>query len=263
MQTAHRQIDRQAAGLVVSIHDVSPLTAEPVRDMLADLADWGVARTSLLVIPDHHHRGRFVEDEMFCEWLRALVAAGHEVVAHGYYHQRERRGGEGIAARLVTERYTAGEGEFFDLPEDEATIRLERAKSEFAVAGLSPTGFIAPAWLLGDEAMRAVRRAGFRYTTRIGQIEDFAGEGRIYRSQSLVYSVRAAWRRVVSLGWNSLLLRALRHRPLVRIGLHPPDWRFPAIRRHAQNCLVRALAGREALTYDGWLERQTALPANR
>ena len=248
----------QARGLVVSIHDVSPRTRAVTERMLADLAALGVARTSLLVIPDHHRRGHFRDDPGFCAWLRDCVGAGHEAVVHGYFHVRDPRPGGGAWTRLVTESYTAGEGEFYDLGEAEAFARVTRAREEFRAAGLDPAGFIAPAWLLGAEAGRAVARAGFQYTTRLGVVEDLA-RGAAHRSQSLVYSVRAAWRRATSLGWNSLLLRVLGDRPLVRVGLHPPDWAFPAIRDHARNCLRRALATREALPYDDWLGRQRAL----
>jgi predicted deacetylase len=258
MQTTVRNSARQAQGLVVSIHDVSPRTRDVTEKMLADLAGLGVHKVSLLVIPDHHHKGHFLKDSGFCEWLRAGTASGHEAVVHGYFHQREASGGEGAWSRLVTESYTAGEGEFYDMEEAMAFDRVTRALGEFREAGLAPVGFIAPAWLLGDDAGRAVKRAGFQYTTRLGCVEDLAN-GAGYQSQSLVYSVRAAWRRVTSLGWNSLLLRMLGDRPLVRVGLHPPDWKYPAIRRHALKCIARALAAREAITYEDWLARQRAL----
>jgi predicted deacetylase len=258
MQTTVRNSAVQARGLVVSIHDVSPRTREVTEKMMADLSALGVGRVSLLVIPDHHHKGHILKDSGFCEWLRGSTAAGNEAVVHGYFHQREPRGGEGAWNRLVTESYTAGEGEFFDMDEAEAFARVTKAEAEFREAGLAPTGFIAPAWLLGEEAGRAVKRAGFQYTTRIGVVEDLQ-HGESHASQSLVYSVRAGWRRAMSVGWNGLLLRMLGDRPLVRVGLHPPDWQYPAIRRHALKCIVRALAGREAITYEDWLGRQRAL----
>lgn len=258
MQTRELKQSPQARGLVVSIHDVSPRTWEATRAMMEDLSAQGVRRISLLVIPDHHHKGHFLKDAAFCEWLRDCVAGGHEAVAHGYFHQREARGGEGAWDRLVTQSYTAGEGEFYDLAEGEAYSRAARALGEFREAGLAPEGFIAPAWLLGEAAERGVARAGFQYTTRIGQVEDLVRGGK-YASQSLVYSVRARWRRVASLGWNSLLLRSLGDRPLVRIGLHPPDWKYAAICSHARKCLARALASRESITYEDWLGRQRAL----
>jgi len=241
--------------LVVSIHDVSPLTQDKVKAMLGDLRAAGVRQTSLLVIPDHHQKAPIIKDLAFCEWVRSLVAEGHEVVLHGYYHRRP--SGGGLGSTLVTEYYTAGEGEFFDLNEAEATARLKKAKGEFAANGLNSLGFIAPAWLLGAEAEQAVRKCGFEYTTRLGTFLDFRGDA-VTRSQSLVWSVRSGWRRQVSLLWNRYLFGRLKNHPLMRIGLHPPDWDHAAIRNQVLKLVRVALAGREAITYEGWLGRERA-----
>jgi hypothetical protein len=111
-----------------------------------------------------------------------------------------------------------------------------------------PRGFIAPAWLLGSEAERAVREEGFSYTTRIATVIDYE-RGEEFATRSMVYSVRAAWRRLLSLLWNEALFHALKTAPLLRIGLHPPDWQHEAIRRHALACIARAAATREVTTY--------------
>jgi predicted deacetylase len=242
--------------LIVSIHDVSPLTREAVDAMLHDLAEAGVERTSLLVIPDHHRKAPMTGDAEFCAWLRDRACNGQEIVLHGYYHQRARRGGE-WAKSVITEHYTAGEGEFFDLSEPEAAWRLEKAKAEFAAAGFHPTGFIAPAWLLGNEAEAAVKKAGFAYTTRLKSFKDL-DSGRETASQSLVWSVRSGWRRQASLWWNAWLAGRLADAPLFRVGLHPPDWRHAKIRAQALDLIRAALAGREVLTYDEWLARLRA-----
>jgi hypothetical protein len=236
--------------LVVSIHDVSPLTRATVSAMLGDLAAAGVSRTSLLVIPNHHHKAPVADDPGFGAWLRAQ--SGHEMVLHGYYHQRP-PGARGWKNRLITEQYTAGEGEFFDLTEDEAYSRVENGRRELRTLGADPVGFIAPAWLLGAAAEHGVRRAGFRYTTRLKTVKDLT-TGRETVSQSLVWSVRAAWRRVVSLGWNAFLFRRLTANRLVRVGLHPPDWQHPAIRRQTLQLIRRATAGRRVATYAEWME---------
>ncbi len=245
------QTPRQS--LVVSIHDVSPLTQPIVRTMLADLAEAGVSRTSLLVVPDHHKKAPVANDPSFCQEMRNLVSCGHEVVLHGYYHLRPPKQTT-LLKSLITEHYTAGEGEFFDLSQNEAAERLTTAKKEFADHGLHPVGFIAPAWLLGAEAETAVKDAGFQYTTRLQTFKDLAS-GREDFSQSLVWSVRAAWRRVISLGWNACLLNRLGENPLVRIGLHPPDWSHPAIRRQVLRIVRATLAARDPITYEGWLQR--------
>lgn len=249
MQTSH-------PALIVSIHDVSPLTQAAVEAMICDLKQAGVPRTSLLVIPNHHHKAPMAEDASFQKWLQEKARNGHEVVLHGYFHKRP-PSDSGLASKLVTEHYTAGEGEFYDLTEEAARERLEKAKAEFAAAGFHPTGFIAPAWLLGDDAEKAVKKAGFGYTTRLKNFKDLAS-GRETPSQSLVWSVRSGWRRRVSLWWNAWLAGRLATNPLLRVGLHPPDWTHSLIKAQALDLIRAALAGREVLTYDDWLARLRA-----
>jgi hypothetical protein len=242
--------------LVVSIHDVSPLTREPVSRILAELAGAGIGRVSLLVVPDHHHRGNITADAGFGAWLRECVAEGHEAALHGYWHQRERRADESARTRFFTRLYTAGEGEFFDIGYEEAREILARGREELAeVAGIEPVGFIAPAWLLSADGERAARDLGFAYTTRLKAISDL-GTGRVHESQSLCWSVRGGWRRVVSLGWNRMLFGRLRANALVRLSIHPPDIGHGAIWRQILSLARGAVADREAMAYrdfvSGW-----------
>jgi predicted deacetylase len=222
--------------------------------MLEDLASAGVPVTSLLVIPDHHHRGRIDQDSVFASWLREQISGGHEAVLHGYHHLRPSKPGEDVTTRLITRHYTAGEGEFHDLSHEEASELLKRGKGALAGCGVPFRGFIAPAWLLGAEAERAVRDEGFAYTTRIGAVID-CDKNVSHGSRSMVYSVRAPWRRGISLVWNEVLFRILKKAPLLRIGLHPPDWDHPPIRRHLLRCLRAAASIRTVTTYGEWLDQ--------
>jgi predicted deacetylase len=262
----------QTSALIVSLHDVSPLTRERSAKILADLADIGVEHISLLVIPDHHHRAPVLGNAGFRDWLQARSADGHEIVAHGFYHMRPQKSGESALTQAITKSYTAGEGEFFDLTELEARKLLQKGREVFAWCGFEPVGFIAPAWLLGDEALKAVRSEGFAYTTYLNRIlplrplssagpesGNWTPEVRpVEFSQSLVWSVRAAWRRTLSLGWNRFLAARLRKAPVLRVGIHPPDWDHPAIRQQVLNLIRTALAGRTAFTYERWLQRSNA-----
>ena len=238
--------------LAVSVHDVSPLTRGAVDAMLRDLAGAGVGVTSLLVVPDYHHRANIAEDPDFLAWLRKKEAAGHEIVLHGFYHLRVPREGDGAGRKLITEHYTAGEGEFYDLGYEEARERLEDGREMLTGAGLDVVGFIAPAWLLGDEAEQAARNLGFIYTTRLGGVLDLRSD-RWTASQSLVYSVRSAWRRAVSLRWNSWLAVRLRENPLARLGLHPPDWDYDSIRAQALKLARAAAVDRKVIRYREWV----------
>jgi len=244
--------------LIVSLHDVSPLTHEAWARIVPQLEVLGVSRLSLLVIADHHHPGHFAADSEFCDWLRARAAAGHEIVTHGYYHSRERRARETAVERLTTRVYTADEGEFYDLEREQARARVKRANEELRGAGLSPRGFIAPAWLLGSEAEIALQELGCEYTTRLGSVCDLRA-GRIYSSQSLCWSVRSGWRRAVSRLWNSFLFRRLATNAVLRIAVHPVDMRHPAIWRQIRRMIARGLQTRGPATYFEWITRQRAL----
>ena len=238
--------------LVVSLHDVSPHTWENCRKILAELNRIGVTRASLLVIPDHHRRGHILSHPGFCEWMKEQIAAGHEAVLHGYFHLREPRAGDNLRSRWITGIYTAGEGEFFDLPYDDAHEIARRGRDEFMQAGLNPSGFIAPAWLLGDEAERAITDIGFRYTTRIGEVLEL--HPRLHHpSQSLCWSVRAAWRRMLSLAWNAWLFRRLSNAPLLRIAIHPVDIAHPRVWKQIARMISSAVRTRAPHTYESWL----------
>jgi len=239
--------------LVISIHDVSPLTFEPTRRILERLEALGPVRVSLLVIPDHHERGHFLEDPAFCHWLKERVALGDEAVIHGYHHFRKRRAHETLREKIVTRLYTASEGEFYDISGADALRVVTRARAEFRLLGLDPRGFIAPAWLLSKGAEQALAKLGFAYTTRLGSVIDLGCE-REYRSQSLVWSVRSLWRRGCSRVWNRSLFRRLRAEPLLRVGIHPVDFAHRGVWRQVESLVQSALADREAIPYLRWVE---------
>src|SRR5207245_430789 len=193
---------------VVSLHDVAPCTHKASARIIEELKRAGVRTTSLLVVPNYHRRGSAVEDKNFVSWLRDLEARGHEIVIHGYFHERPRHASERISEKFMTRFYTQDEGEFFDLDYDEAFARIAKARDEFKAARLSPIGFVAPAWLLNDAGKRAARDAGMQYTTRIDSVLDLlTGERKVTRS--LVYSTRSKLRRTVILVMNASHLSCL------------------------------------------------------
>ncbi len=241
--------------LVVSLHDVSPHTWDQCQRILAALH----VPVSLLVIPDHHGRGHFTKDAAFCEWLRNRTAAGDEAVIHGYYHHRAARESETLTARLITRNYTAGEGEFFDIDYTAARDRVVKARDEFHSVGLQPSGFIAPAWLLSEDGERAIRELGIAYTTRLRTVSDLQ-RGREWQSQSLCWSVRAAWRRAMSLAWNASLFHRLKNAELMRIAIHPVDIEHPRIWKQITRLVSAAASVRDAMTYREWVAEAYFMP---
>jgi uncharacterized protein len=244
------EVDKEA--LVVSVHDVAPATRSRVEEIVGDLAHHGVPVCSLLVIPNYHHRGRITEDRPFVRWLQDLEGKGHEIVIHGYFHERPPRDDERLPEKFFTQLYTKGEGEFYDLDYDEAFRRISRAREEFAAAGLTPRGFIAPAWLLSSPAERAAADAEMEYTTRLTEVRDLRS-GENFVARTLAYSVRSGWRRTASLAWNNALARHLAGARLARVSIHPPDRDHPEIWRQLLRLTDRLIENRTATTYRDWI----------
>jgi predicted deacetylase len=236
--------------LVVSLHDVSPLTQPLCAKIVLDLYEMGIGKMSLLIIPNHHGQAPITENSSFQRWLLAQVNAGNEPVLHGYFHRRPESNADSWLSRLTTEFYTAGEGEFFDLPFDRAKKLLSDGLADLAFLPRKVAGFIAPAWLLSEPAERAVGSIGFAYTTRIGSIRIFEPSVEI-RSRSLVWSTRASWRIGASLCWNAALAIANSSRPVLRISIHPADVQHKPVWEQIHRIITLAVRQRECVSYEG------------
>jgi uncharacterized protein len=244
-----------ADSIVVSLHDVAPCTQQIANEILSELAHHGVRVCSILVVPDYHHKGLFAKQTQFVSWLRGLQADGHEIVIHGYFHERPRRTQESLADKFVTRFYTQNEGEFYDLPYEEALRRITTARDQFLAHGLKPRGFVAPAWLLGNEAERAVCDAQLEYTTRLRNVCDFRS-GNVFPARTLVYSVHSSWRRALSRSWNAALFRLLKPNPLLRISIHPPDYSQRGVWKQIIGFIAAIRNVRTATTYQDWIAEQ-------
>ena len=244
-----------ADSIVVSLHDVSPCTQQITSTIISELSAHGVRVCSVLVVPDYHHEGLFAKHRAFVTWLRALEADGHEVVIHGYFHERPSQTKETLRDKFVTRFYTQNEGEFYDLGYEEALRRITTARDEFRALGLNPRGFIAPAWLLGNEAEQAVRDAQLEYTTRLRTVCDLRSES-IFPSRTLVYSVHNNWRRSLSHSWNAALFSLLKTKPLLRISIHPRDYSQPTIWKQILGFIAATRSARTATTYQDWIAEQ-------
>jgi uncharacterized protein len=244
-----------ADSIVVSLHDVAPCTQRIASTMISELSAHGVRACSVLVVPDYHHEGLFARDREFVTWLRALEADGHEVVIHGYFHERPPQTKETLRDKFMTRFYTQNEGEFYDLSYEEALRRITTARDEFRTLGLKPRGFIAPAWLLGNEAEQAVRDAELEYTTRLRTVCDLRSEC-TFPARTLVYSVHNTWRRTLSRSWNAALFRLMKSKPLLRISIHPADYSQPTIWKQILSFITATKNARNATTYQDWIAEQ-------
>ena len=224
---------------------------------MAFLADYGITRSSLLVVPEFHHRGSLLRDGNFCDIVSGWQAQGHEIVLHGYFHDRRESPPENLSTLFWTRLYTNREAEFLDLPKETARLRIERGRALFESLGWRATGFVAPAWLMADGLANLLAEMGFAYTTRLGEIIPLLpGLNRIKSSQSLCYSTRAGGRRLASAVWNKYLYGRLRRTDLIRLSLHPRDLEFPLMRRQIDQIVRASLKrGFQPTTYRDYVAR--------
>lgn len=239
----------------MSIHDVAPSNRATVERIISEVSRKGARVCSLLVVPDYHHEGLFALDRQFVSWLHDSEADGHEIVIHGYFHERSASARETLRDKLITRFYTRNEGEFYDLDYGEAFHRIAKARDQFREAGLTPRGFVAPAWLLSKEAERAARDADLEYTTRLRTVHDLR-TGQNFPARSVVYSVENGWRRAISLAWNGALLRLIKTRSLLRVSIHPRDFLYPRIWGEILDCLDAVRGVRTSTTYRDWIAEQ-------
>jgi predicted deacetylase len=247
--------------LCVSIHDVAPATwadCALLRDAVRAVADIPL---TWLVVP-HFHCSDAESPHMEAA-LSAAAARGDELALHGYTHLDLAPPAGGLRSRFLRGVYTQREGEFAVLPEDEARRRIGMGLEWFARRGWRASGFVAPAWLLGDGAWRALRAFPFAYTTTFSRFYLLPGERSVF-SPSLVYTARNRAGRLLSPRLAGAGAALLGRAPLIRLSLHPRDARYPQLVRHAQHLLERLLAGHEAVTKADCAQRLTSTdPSNR
>src|SRR5436853_546701 len=96
--------------VIVSLHDVAPCTQQIASTIISELRAQGVRVCSVLVVPNYHHEAPLAEHREFVTWLRALEADGHEIVIHGFFHERPPQRKETLRDKVMTRFYTQNEG---------------------------------------------------------------------------------------------------------------------------------------------------------
>src|SRR5438552_3715286 len=237
--------------LLASIHDVSPRFESEVDGLLDLLAPHVGARLAMLVVPNHWGYAPIVPGSRFAGRLRSWAEQGVEILLHGFTHRDEAQHA-GTADRVRARLLTASEGEFLGLSRAEAAVRIADGRALIeSVTGRPIDGFVAPAWLYGSGAREALAQA------EITLAEDHM------RVWSPATGVQLAWGPVIT--WasrtrvrlaSSLAAAAvLRHAPfeVLRIGVHPPDVRHPALVRSIDKTLHVARGRRRAGRYSDLL----------
>jgi hypothetical protein len=233
--------------LLASIHDVSPRFESEVDGLLDLLRPHVGDRLAMLAVPNHWGDAPIVPGSPFAARLRHWAESGIEIFLHGFTHRDESRH-EAATTRMRARFMTASEGEFLGLSLAQAGKRLAEGRSLLEdVIGRPIAGFIAPAWLYGNGAHRALQEFSMPIAEDHFRIWSPATGRLLARGPVITWASRTPMRLASSLAAAA----ALRQIPLdvLRIGVHPPDVRHPALVRSIQKTLKKAAGERQPGAY--------------
>lgn len=233
--------------LLASIHDVSPRFESEVDRLLDMLRPHVADRVAMLVVPNHWGDAPIVPGSAFAARLRRWAEAGTEIFLHGYYH-RDQAPHAGTADRLRARYMTAGEGEFLGLSREQASARIAEGRALLEeVIGRPIDGFVAPAWLYGEGAREALRECAIPLAEDHLRVWSPTTGDELARGPVITWASRTRARLISSLAAAA----ALRHAPfrVLRVGVHPPDSRHPALVRSIEATLQMAGRTRRAAGY--------------
>jgi predicted deacetylase len=225
--------------LLASIHDVAPVHAARL-DRLVPLVEnaVGPGRFALLVVPDFHRQGLLTADPGFGRRLRDWSNAGCEIFLHGFTHLDESRH-HSASARWKAARMTAGEGEFLGLSTRDAETRIAAGRDMVEqLIGRPIAGFVAPAWLYGEDSIAALAAQNIRMIEDHFRVWNPQTSAVLARGPVVTYASRSAARIASSILWSQLATRLLARARTVRLAVHPHDVDSPRLMAE----IARALA---------------------
>jgi predicted deacetylase len=233
--------------LLASIHDVSPRFESEVDRLMELLGPHVGTRLAMLVVPNHWGDAPIVPRSAFAGRLRNWAEQGIEMFLHGFTHRDEAR--YSAAADRIRARFmTASEGEFLGLSSSDAAARIAKGRDLLEdVIGRSIDGFVAPAWLYGDGAREALVKSAMPLAEDHLRVWSPATGAELAWGPVITWASRTRTRLLSSLAAAA----ALRHAPLevLRIGVHPPDIRHPALVRSIGRTFTAARRKRRPARY--------------
>src|SRR5439155_22030998 len=143
--------------VLVSVHDVSPLTLPACEEAVVLLKEAGVAPSelTLLAIPYHEEQVRLDDHAPTVRFLRDLQDQGACVVMHGLTHRSRRRHWSPVAFAKA-HVLARGQAEMFGTDATETSRRLDEGQAVLQGAGLGAATrcLVPPASLPSPAALR-------------------------------------------------------------------------------------------------------------
>jgi predicted deacetylase len=251
MSIIMKSSDGRKGRALLSVHDITPRWAGEVLDILADLKERSIPAVNLAVVPLHHRRDSWPGAPDFREAIRELGRdLRTEILLHGCYHLRV-GGNETLpwTKRLRSRLQSAGEDEFFGLDPGEAAARLDLGRRVLgATFGVRAEGFIPPGWGFSRGLAGVCREHGLAYTEDQLFIHDLRAGKRLF-SPVIAFATRSALRESLAGAWSRTVPRLSGGGRVLRLALHPADYRSAKTRERALRTLDRLSREREWRLY--------------
>ena len=234
--------------LLVSIHDVTPRYESETDAFLDRLRPFVGETLAMLVVPNHWGDCPIIPGSRFATRLREWSDRGAEIFLHGWCH-RDATAHADAVNRLRARGLTAGEGEFLGLSRAEASARIREGQALLEdIIGRPVAGFIAPAWLYGDGARQALVDCDVPMAEDHFSVWSPSRGVRLARTPVITWASRARWRTKssIALAW---MMRNLPLPPVMRVGVHPPDLRSPAILKSIDATIAALMKTRRPAHY--------------
>jgi len=229
--------------LAVAIHDVEPRSFERTREIRDWLAQRGVERVTLLVIPASELHPIGPRAPGLITWLRERTADGDSVAQHGLAHRAAFRT---PWPRSILAGFQGGRAaEFPGLDPDATRHRVEIGLRLLRDAELDPAGFVAPGYAYTRALRQVLEASSHRWSADLGGVNVKSG-GRI-RARALCLGSSTPLKRALS---PTVVLAAARGEgELMRLDVHPADFDLPG-HVSAVQAVLELAQGRRVITYD-------------
>lgn len=229
--------------ILVAVHDVEPATFDRCALIRDWLGDHGVERVTLLVIPARDLHPLSDRRPEISDWLLECRARGDAIAQHGFQHLQLRRAP--WPRQTLTRLTHTGEPEFVGLDGDETERAVDAGWRVLKLAGVEPSGFVAPAYAYTD-ALRAALARRFAWWAELLHLRR-SGNG---RDPALIPPIKLSGNGFARLASPTMLrVGAAAAGSTLRVDIHPDDLDHT---RHML-ALERVLAGsrrRVAVTYE-------------
>jgi predicted deacetylase len=264
--------------IAVALHDVEPATFERCALIRDWLDDHGVRRVTLMVIPARDLHPLAERSPEMVRWLIERERVGDAIAQHGFQHLRPRSARRRAPARAGG-RYQALRtlsrdrgNEFVGLDAAETRRSLDAGRRLLKLAGIEPTGFVAPGYAY-TPALHAALSERFQWWAALLGVHRTqnavarAGRSSDGREAPARPCTRRALAPPVALSSSGRLRRALSPALLragalasgetLRLDVHPDDLDRPSHMLALEWVLSRASASRASITYDELAGTQT------